>query len=125
MTAPVTNALPLYHHISATIDTLPIRKSLERCASAIPMSARSTLSGEACPRRLNGGQAKNIKHTAAVTPPIRMGFKPADPGSTGNRLPNTRMKASCSTQPSKQPMSVPKSPIQNRLRPYKLAISGD
>ena len=125
MTALVTSALPLYHHMRATIATLPRTKSRERCASATPMSARSTRSGDACPKRLRGGHAKNIKHTAAVTPPINTGFTPAAPGSTGNRLPSTRMKASCSIQPSAQPISVPHSPIQNRLRPYRLAISGD
>ena len=117
ITAPVTSALPLYHHINPTMARLPRKKSRLRCASATPRSARSTRSGEASPRRRSGGQAKKIRHTAAVTPPISTGLPPAAPGSTGNKVPSTLIKVSCSAHPRIQPTIVPIRPIQNRLLP--------
>ena len=123
MTAAVTTALPLYHHISAIIDKPPSRKSRKRWTSSTPMSARNTRSGEASPRRRRGGQAKKNRQTPAVTAPIKAGCHPAAPGSTGSKAPNNRMNSSCSPHPMTHPMTVPPNPIQNKLRPYNCAIS--
>ena len=89
------------------------------------MSARKTLNGEACPSRLNGGQAKKSIHTAAVTTPIMMGSQPAGPGVTGSRSPSALMKPSCSPQPTTQPIRVPPAPSVARLTPYNRDICAD
>ena len=117
-TAAVTVALPLYHHMRATIAAPPSRKSLGFCASSTCISARSTSSGGAWPSRLSGGHAKHAKQTADVATPIKKGWPPAAPGVIGSKEPSTTMNASCINQPMAQPTTVVTAPKQNKLAPY-------
>jgi hypothetical protein len=91
MTAPVTTALPLYHHISPTMAKPPIKKSRLRCAVG------NTKIGTQDPERRGFAEpAKRRpgkKHQAHLPQSQRQSAQACCPrrqGSTGNMAPSTR-----------------------------------